>query len=262
MILISADKNSIVKIEQGELISFKKNGEELIHQKGNPGWKNSDTEMFPIIGPTETNNFIVSTPKGNYSQDQHGLLRELKYSPKNHSENSCSYIKKYVAYSAIENSKYPKKSSARLLSWPYNFSFIKTYILTNESLKISFEIEAEKGMPFMLGYHPAFMLNSNLDEIVKSKKQEVTITKIIKGGSKAFPILNTDEVSLVKKNGYNIKLKTEGFNNFMLWTEVSNMLCIEPITAYPYTGKEILTKELFNISDEKNTFTVTITPFK
>jgi len=77
MILSSADKNSIVKIEEGELISYLKNGEEIIHQKGNPGWKNSDTEMFPIIGPTETNNFIVSTPKGNCIQDQHGLLRGI-----------------------------------------------------------------------------------------------------------------------------------------------------------------------------------------
>jgi len=114
----------------------------------------------------------------------------------------------------------------------------------------------------MLGYHPAFMLSSNLDEIVKSEKQEVTIPEILKGGSKAFPILNTNEITLVKKSGSNIKLKTEGFNNFMLWTEVSNMLCIEPITAYPYTGKEKLTKELFNISDGKNIFTVTVTPFK
>ncbi len=262
MILSSVDKNSIVKIEEGELISYQKNGEELIHQKGNPGWKNSDTEMFPIIGPTEANNFIVSTPKGNCIQDQHGLLRELKYSTKNQTENTCSFIKKYVASSAIKNSKYPKKSSAKLLSWPYHFSFIKKYVLTNDSLKISFEIEAEKGMPFMLGYHPAFMLSSNLDELVKSENKEVTIPEIIKNGSKAFPILNTNEIILVKKIGSNIKLKTEGFNNFMLWTEVSNMVCIEPITKYPYTSKKTLTKELFNISDGKNIFTVIITPFK
>ncbi|PCH50298.1 MAG: aldose epimerase, partial [Flavobacteriaceae bacterium] len=92
MILNSADKNSIVKIEEGELISYQKNGEELIHQKGNPGWRNSDTEMFPIIGPTKANNFIVTTPKGNCIQDQHGLIRELKYSTKNKTEDSCSFI--------------------------------------------------------------------------------------------------------------------------------------------------------------------------
>jgi hypothetical protein len=76
-ILVSPDKYSIVKIDQGELVSFLKNKEELIHQKGEPGWRNSDTEMFPVIGPTEATNFMISTPKGNAIQDQHGLLREL-----------------------------------------------------------------------------------------------------------------------------------------------------------------------------------------
>ena len=33
MILISKDKNSIITIDKGELVSYKKDGEELIHQK-------------------------------------------------------------------------------------------------------------------------------------------------------------------------------------------------------------------------------------
>ncbi len=260
MILISTDKNSIVKIEKGELISYQKNGEELIHQKGNPGWRNSDTEMFPIIGPTEANNFSVVTPKGNYSQDQHGLLRELHYTVKNQTENSCTFIKKYAAYTAVENSKYPEKSSARLLSWPYNFSFKKSFELTNTSLKITFEVIAEKGMPFMLGYHPAFMLNGNLDELVKTETKEVTIPEIMEGGDTAYPVLNTSEISLLKKTGSNLAIKTKGFNNFMLWTPVKNMLCIEPITVYPYTGGEMLAKELFNISKESDIFKVELIP--
>jgi hypothetical protein len=261
IIINSSNKNSIVKIEKGELISYQKNGEELIHQKGNPGWRNSDTEMFPIIGPTDTNNFSVVTPKGNYNQDQHGLLRELQYSLENKTENSCTFIKKYTAYTAVENSKYPEKSPVKLLSWPYNFSFKKSLELTNASLKITFEIIAEKGMPFMLGYHPAFMLNGNLDEIVKNEKQEITIPQIIKGGDTAYPILNTSEISLLKKTGYNISIKTKGFHNFMLWTPVKNMLCIEPITAYPYTSGEMLSKELFTISEGTDTFKVEIIPF-
>jgi len=259
--LISLDKNSIVKIEKGELISYQKNGEELMHQKGNPGWRNSDTEMFPIIGPTEANKFVVSTPKGNYSQDQHGLLRELQYTVKNQIENTCSFIKKYAAYTAIENSKYPEKSTARLLSWPYSFTFKKSVELTNDSLKITFEIIAEKGMPFMLGYHPAFMLNGKLEELVKTKKQEISIPEIQKGGDTAYPILNTAEISLVKKTGLNLNIKTKGFHNFMLWTPASNMLCIEPITAYPYTGGEMLSKALFNSSTGVDVFEVKITPF-
>lgn len=261
MILISEDKNSIVKIDKGELVSYKKNGEELIHQKGKPGWRNSDTEMFPIIGPTEANNFIVTTPKGNYNQDQHGLLRELNYTLLHQDDTSYVFKKKYAAYSAIENSKYPDKSTVRLVSWPYSFSFQKRIELKNDALKISFEIRAEKGMPFMLGYHPAFMLQGNLDEIIKSNNQEVTIPTIINGGNTAYPILNSDEIKLINKEGYNLSIKTKGFNNFMLWTPVSNMLCIEPITAYPYTGGMLLSKELFNTSNGIDIFEVLITPY-
>lgn len=262
VILKSADSNSIVKIEKGELISYKINDEELIHQKGNPGWRNSDTEMFPVIGPTEANNFSVSTPKGNYNQDQHGLLRELTYSIESQSENNCAYKKKYAAYTAIENSKYPEKSTVRLVSWPYSFTFKKVFNLTNNSLKITFEIISEKGMPFMLGYHPAFMLNANLNEVVNSKKQQINILKIKKGGDTAYPILNTNDISLIKKAGFNINIKTKGFNNFMLWTPTKNMLCIEPITAYPYAEGELLSEKLFNHSKGVDTFDILITPYQ
>ncbi|WP_445725591.1 aldose 1-epimerase [Flavobacterium sp.] len=261
MILISEDKNSIITIDKGELVSYLKNNEELIHQKGNPGWRNSDTEMFPIIGPSEANNFLVSTPKGNYNQDQHGLLRELQYALKSNTENSCVFVKKYTAYTAIENSKYPEKSKVRLLSWPYNFTFKKSYQVSNTDLKITFEIEAEKGMPFMLGYHPAFMLNGNSDELVMANNKAISIPDIEKGGDTAYPVLNTAEISLVKKTGFNLNIKTKGFHNFMLWTPAANMLCIEPITAYPYTGGEILSKELFNTASGVDCFEVEIIPY-
>lgn len=256
--LNSNDNNSIVKIEKGELVSYLKNGEELIHQKGNPGWRNSDTEMFPIIGPTEANNFTVSTPKGNCNQDQHGLLRELDYTIESQNKSNCTFNKNYTVNTTIENSKYPKKSPIKLISWPYNFIFKKAFSLSNESLKISFEIISEKGMPYMLGYHPAFMLNGNLEEVVIAKNKEISIPEIQKGGDTAYPILNTSEISLVKKIGTNINIKTKGFNNYMLWTPAANMLCIEPITAYPYTGDEMLSTALFNSSTGNDTFEILI----
>ncbi len=123
LILISPDKNSIIKIDKGELISFLKNKEELIHQKGQPGWRNSDTEMFPVIGPTDANNFLVSTPKGDAIQDQHGLLRELTYSFMENGAYFAVFQKEYNANSSIKNSKFPKKSPREKLFWPYDFRF-------------------------------------------------------------------------------------------------------------------------------------------
>ena len=54
---------------------------------------------------------------------------------------------------------------------------------------------------------------------------------------------------------------SKGFDNFMLWTEVPNMVCIEPITAYPYTGKNILGKGLFKSSSGLDSFEVVIQPY-
>jgi len=262
-ILISPDKNSIVKIDQGELVSFIKNKEELIHQKGQPGWRNSDTEMFPVIGPTEVNDFMVSTPKGNAIQDQHGLLRELSYTLMESGENFVAFQKDYIANTIVKNSKFPEKSPKEKLYWPYDFKFKKSFEVSNDSLKITFEIEAEKGMPFMLGYHPAFKLSGDKSEICKTKTQEVSLQKIMDGGSTAYPVLNTQEIKLIKNKGFNISIKTKGFNNFMLWTEVTNMLCIEPITAYPYTeGEPPLSEKMFCVSNGKDSFEVVIAPFK
>lgn len=226
MILISKDKNSIITIDKGELVSYKKDGEELIHQKGAPGWRNSDTEMFPIIGPTEANNFRVTTPKGIAIQDQHGLLRELEYVVYDNSENSAVFQKEYLKNTPVSNSKYPLKSTIEMVFWLYSFKFKNHYKLTNDSLNISFEIKTEKGMPFMFGYHPAFKLSGDNFEICKTQSHKATLQNIMAGGSNAYPILNTNEITLVKKSGYNIAIKTEGFNNFMLWTEVPNMLLL------------------------------------
>ena len=260
--LISSDKNSIVKIEAGELVSYRSFNEELMHQKGNPGWRNTDTEMFPIIGPTAEINFTVSTPKGTCIQDQHGILRELKYTLINDSSTAAVYQKKYEENTIVKNSKFPEKSTKETIFWPYSFTFKKKFELTNTSLKITFEIEAQQGMPFMLGYHPAFMLNGNLDELIKVENKMISIPTIMEGGDTAFPVLNTSEISLIKTTGLHIKIKTTGFQNFMLWTPVTNMLCIEPITAYPYAEGELLSKKLFNNSNGIDTFEVLITAKK
>jgi hypothetical protein len=257
--LVSDDKKSFVDIEEGELISYNKNGEELIHQKGDPGWRNSDTEMFPVIGPTEANDFKVQTERGEAVQDQHGLLRELAYAEVNKTENSLELLKTYKKNSKVRNSKYPDKSNKELVFWPYSFEFKKCYELSNDSLKIKFEITGETGMPFMLGYHPAFKLSGNNNEIFKFKKQQLKLQDILDVGSIAYPALDANEVTLVKTKGYNLLIKTQGFDNFMLWTEVPNMVCIEPISAYPYTGGKSLDSSLFRKCEAANYFEVTIT---
>ncbi len=246
------------KIDAGELVSYSVNEHEFIHQKGSPGWRNADTEMFPIIGPTADAGFVVKTPKGDAVQDQHGLLRELDYTVTETTGDSVVLVKEYIANTKVENSKFPDKSTAALLSWPYGFRFKKSFQLKKDGLYIVFEIEGEPGMPFMLGYHPAFKLQDE-NALVQANGSKVTVPEIIKVGSRAMQIPNCESITLKDKE--TITITTKGFGNFMLWTEVDNMVCIEPITFYPYAVEQKnLDKGFLDLNAENSVFKVILRP--
>lgn len=247
---------STVIIEKGELISFIKNNQEFIHQKGNKGWRNSDDEMFPVIGPTVKNNFRVHTKNGDAILDQHGLLRELDYNLISSDETSAKFKKEYIKNTLVTNSKFPVKSKEEHLNWPFNFTFEKHFTLENDILKIDFIIHSEEGMPFMLGYHPAFLLSNTGKEILEAGKEKITLKDVYKAGSNAFPVLGTEKITLKNINKNDLEITTIGFNNFMLWTEVDNMLCIEPITQYTSYTDQKFSEENMSLSKGKNEFSV------
>ncbi|ASO03667.1 aldose epimerase family protein [Arenibacter algicola] len=250
--------DQLVKIDEGELVGYSAEGHEYIHQKGSPGWRNSDTEMFPIIGPTNEANFRVTTPKGAAVQDQHGLLREMAYQLVSRTETKAIFRKQYVSGTPIKNSKYPSKSTEEYLSWPYNFEFTKSFEISENGLRIQFKITAEEGMPFMLGYHPAFKLTSERASI-KTDERTIALQEVLDVGSRALPVMDCNSLTLVDVG--ELIIKTEGFGNFMLWTEVPNMLCIEPITFYPYAVSQKKLHSGFQpVNRSENIFSVIIQP--
>ncbi|MEO9661778.1 MAG: aldose 1-epimerase [Maribacter dokdonensis] len=247
-----------VKIEAGELVGYQVSGHEFMHQKGNPGWRSVDTEMFPLIGPTNEADFKVNTPKGFATQDQHGLLREMEYVLKDSTDSKAVFSKTYSANTEILNSKYPAKSTAEKLSWPYDFEFVKTLELVNNTLEVTFSISGEEGMPFMLGYHPAFMLHSE-NAVISTGNQDITIPEVMAVGSRALQVPKTDTIIL--KDEKSIQITSEGFSHFMLWTEVPNMVCIEPITFYPYAvAQQNLAEGFMVVKDEPAIFKVSLKP--
>lgn len=255
MILLNY-KNQKVNIDAGELVSYQVDGHEYIHQKGSPGWRSADTEMFPIIGPTAEAGFHVQTPRDIAVQDQHGLLRELDYELVAQSETQAVFQKRYKARTPVRNSKFPNKSNKQFLFWTYDFGFQKRYDLTSNGLEIAFTVSGERDTPFMLGYHPAFKLYSKKPEIVAGDKT-IVLEEILAVGSRAFEIVDCDEILL--KDQRPLRIKTEGFENFMLWTEVPNMVCIEPISFYPYAVEQRNLHEGFQfLKDSEKVFKVHI----
>lgn len=247
--------NAKVQVDAGELVSFVVDGHEFIHQKGSPGWGSSDTEMFPIIGPVNEANFRVKTPKGNAVQDQHGLLRQMEYGLESQTETSAVFAKQYRAGTAVNNSKYPEKSTEPTLAWPYDFGFEKSFLLKGNVLEIGFKITGEKGMPFMLGYHPAFRLHSR-SPIIIAKDRKISLDDVLAVGSRALQV--PDCTSITLKDKEQITIETEGFGNFMCWTEVRNMVCIEPISFYPYAVKQMNLHEGFLHLDGTASFKVSL----
>lgn len=244
--------NSSVTIDQGELIGFQNNGHEFIHQKGSLGWRSADTEMFPIIGPVDKANFRVNVAKGEAIQDQHGLLRELDYDCFESTDTHVVFKKEYIAGTAVKNAKFPEKSTEQWLTWPYDFSFEKRFELIGEQLEITFDITGELQMPFMLGYHPAFKLHTE-NPVIVAGNREISLDEVLAVGSRALQVENCR--SIVLRDARELTLTTHGFGHFMCWTEVPNMVCIEPITFYPYAVEQQNLHEGFqHLSDGKASF--------
>ncbi|MBT2162319.1 aldose 1-epimerase [Zobellia barbeyronii] len=249
-------ENQKVHIDAGELVSYTVDGYEYIHQKGSPGWRSSDTEMFPIIGPTADAKFQVQTPRDIAIQDQHGLLREMAYEVVSTTDAEAVLKKKYTTGTRIKNSKFPNKSNKEWLFWTYDFNFKKTFRLSQDGLEVNFTISGERDMPFMLGYHPAFKLYAERPVVVAGEK-EITLAEIMAVGNRAFQVPGCTEVVL--KDQKELRIRTEGFGNFMLWTEVPNMVCIEPITFYPYAVAQTKLHEGFDyLKDEDAQYRVFI----
>ncbi|WP_036379715.1 aldose epimerase [Muricauda sp. MAR_2010_75] len=248
------NEQATVGIDAGELVSFVVDGHEFIHQKGSPGWRSSDTEMFPIIGPVNEAGFNVQVPRGNAIQDQHGLLRELEYELRSRTEDLAVFAKHYKAGTPIKNSKFPEKSPKQWLMWPYSFGFEKSFSLQDQTLEIRFTISGERDMPFMLGYHPAFKLHSDSPTLI-ANRQEISLDAILEVGSRALQVENCTSITL--KDEKEIAIETEGFGQFMCWTEVRNMVCIEPISFYPYAVEQ---RDLYlgfqHLEDEDTIFKV------
>jgi|AntRauMFilla1563_2_1112583.scaffolds.fasta_scaffold00059_17 galactose mutarotase-like enzyme len=225
-------KDTKIAIANGSLRSFLVKKQQWIHQPTDPGWGKSDDEMFPVIGPTNAVKSQIETPKGISSLDQHGILRALDWVLILQSEVSALFEKRYTANTQIKNPKYPGKSDVPFLHWTYDFVLKKRFVLDEQGLLVQFTIDADQAMPFQMGYHPAFRLETK-EVSINCSDQNFSFDQIFKSGEKAFPLKNCHELTLIDGKKRKLMIKTEGFGHFMCWTEVSSMICIEPITHYP-----------------------------
>lgn len=141
-----------------ELVSFKLDGEEKIHQgqdvvdeNGKVYWKRQWPVLFPTVGKCKKNQTIINGKT--YEMQQHGFARDMEFEPVTKLDNFHSYV---------------LRSNKKLIDkFPYEFSLYVTYRMDENKLTTIYKVinEGDVEMPFGIGGHPAFKID--LEELQK-----------------------------------------------------------------------------------------------
>lgn len=138
----------------GELVSFKVNGEEKIHQgadvldeNGKVYWKRHSPVLFPIVGKLKKNQTLIGGRT--YEMRQHGFARDMEFEPITKLDNFHSYVL--------------KSNPSTLARYPYDFELYNTYRLDGNKLTTMYRVinTGLIAMPFGIGGHPAFKIDAN-----------------------------------------------------------------------------------------------------
>ncbi len=136
----------------GELISFKLEGIEKIHQgeeardeNGKVYWKRHAPVLFPIVGKLKRGQTIINGRT--YEIPQHGFARDMEYEPLTKLDNFHSYV--------LKSDKYT------LARYPFDFELYNTYRQEENKLIFIYKVvnSGNNNMPFGLGSHPAFKID-------------------------------------------------------------------------------------------------------
>lgn len=237
-----------------ELVSFKINGEEKVHQgenctdeNGRIYWKRHWPVLFPTVGKCKKNQTIINGRT--YEMQQYGFARDMEFEPLTKLDNFHSYV---------------FRSDNKLIDkYPYEFSLTVTYRTDANKLTTIYKVvnEGDTDMPFGIGGHPAFKINrEELDKgnyYLEFEEEEDKIhflylvdgligteyAKNILENKKVVPLnassfsndaiimkgLKSNKVSL-KNNGKTIlTMDFTGFPYLAVWTKPrAPFICIEP----------------------------------
>lgn len=146
------DTQMLTTNKGGELISFKINGEEKMHQgescideNGKIYWKRHSPVLFPIVGKLKKNRTLIGGRT--YELPQHGFARDLEFEPITKLDNFHSYV--------LRSNKYT------LAKYPYEFELYNTYRTEENKLTTIYKVVNTGliNLPFGIGGHPAFKID-------------------------------------------------------------------------------------------------------
>lgn len=138
----------------GELLSFKLDGIEKIHQgeetrdeKGKVYWKRHAPVLFPIVGKLKRNQTIINGRT--FEIPQHGFARDMEFEPVTKLDNFHSYV--------LKSNKYT------MARYPFDFELYNTYRQEDNKIIFIYKVinTGNNNMPFAIGGHPAFKIDQD-----------------------------------------------------------------------------------------------------
>lgn len=240
----------------GELISYKLDGIEKIHQgqdcidtNGRVYWKRHFPVLFPIVGKLKQNKTIINGRT--YEMSQHGFARDLDFEPITKLKNFHSYVL--------------KSNPSTMVKYPFDFSLFVTYRTDENKLTTIYKVtnDGQNNMTFGIGGHPAFKIDQqdllNQEYYLEFEEEEPKIhflylidgligteyAKNVMSDLRKIPInkdsfnndaiimkgITSHKISLKKRSGNKtlLTMDFEGFPYLAIWSKPgAPFICIEP----------------------------------
>ena len=252
-----------------QLISLKGCGGHEYLWVGNPEyWREHAPVLFPIVGTLRENRTRIDGRW--YEMNRHGFAKSREFTLKERGED-------WLALSL-------ESGVETRAMYPFDFTFIVTYTLTDEGISTRFTVKntGERPMPYSVGGHPGF--NLPVDEEAEFEDYTLQFQQpesqacpeidlgigLIHGERKGFRLegkeiplqhslfyqdalvfehLNSQTVRIVnKKSGRGIEMDFAGFPMLGVWSAVNDgpYVCLEP-----WTGCATLTTEGDEFKEKK-----------
>lgn len=221
-----------------ELISFKLNGQEKLHQgeetvdeNGKIFWKRRWSVLFPNVGKCKKNQTIMNSKT--YEVQQDGFAKDFEFEPITKLDNFHSYVLR-------SNEKIIEK-------YPYKFSLYVTYRLDENKLTTMYKVinEGDVDMPFGIGSMPAFKIdleqlkNENYCIEFEEEENKIHFLYLIDG------LVGTEYAkNIMEEDNKTITLKPDMFKNDAI---IMKGLTSKKVTLkLKNTGKKILSVDCSN----------------
>lgn len=241
------DATATVCYMGAELLSYKKNGREIIWQGDEKFWLGHAPVLFPVCGGLKNDEYWLDGKS--YNLIKHGFVRKQQFSLAEQTENTATFV-----ISQCEQS---------LLAFPFKFNLFIKYVLTDQ-LSIEYRVQNtdDKTMYFTIGAHEGYALDDSFENysIVFEKAEDLHAivldgnlltnefvnvgenTKSLALDYKYFEVdalvfkdVNSRKVWLKhNKKGNLLQIDFDGFKHMLLWTKPNApYICIEPWVALP-----------------------------